>query len=88
MTTLSVYCGWTKVEVEDIDEPRYMGGFRVIYPNVFDEVVACNQVLFSTSDEAIEFATTQCRAFLELLEVFGVIEPQIDVAWEDISPPN
>lgn len=98
MTTLSVYCGWTLIDPEqipreiyyqgDIDGPRYMGGFRIIYPDVFDQTCACDTVLFSTSEEALDFATNQAQAFLELLEVFGIIEPQEEVAWETISPPN
>jgi hypothetical protein len=97
MTTLSVYSGWTKVTppldmyllIQDgTDTERYMGGFRIIYPDKFDVTVACENVYFDTPDEAVAFATRNAEAYLSLLEVFDIISPQTEVTWEDISPPN
>jgi hypothetical protein len=92
MTTLSVYCGYAKIEVddivEDVDEPQYMGGFRVVYPGAFDITLPCDMALFSTAEEAIEFAQKMANGYLELLEALEIIPTQFDVTWEDISPPN
>jgi hypothetical protein len=65
-----------------------MGGFRVVYPDSFDITLPCDMVLFSTAEEAIEFAQKNAAAYLELLEALGIIPVQWDVTWEDISPPN
>jgi hypothetical protein len=86
MTTLAVYCGWTKVHVDEA--PQYMGGFRVIYPDRFDITCPCDVALFDTSEEAVEFAQRLANGYLTLLETLEIIPPQMDVAWEDISPPN
>jgi hypothetical protein len=89
MTTLSVYSGWTKVPIQDgTTAERYMGGFRIIYPDKFDVTVACENVFFDTPDEAVAFATRNAEAYLSLLEVFDIISSQAEVTWEDISPPN
>lgn len=94
MTTLSIYVGYTKLEADPQlpvfaqTPPRYMGGFRVIWPDKWDVTVACDKVLQDTAEEAIDYATRMADTYFALLRAFDIIDNVDTVEWETISPPN
>jgi hypothetical protein len=78
----------------------YRAGFRVIIPEAieewpydgrrrdFDQTIQCGDDAFLTTEAATTFAQKNANSYLNLLAVFGIIDPE-DIAntfFEQISP--
>lgn len=80
-----IWCGY--VEIPDLPG-KYLSGFRIVIPDEFDQTLQCGaDEAFDTPEEATVFAQSNANAYLNLLAVFGIIDPE-DIErtfWEWIS---